>query len=272
MTTFARICLAVALCGLADAARAALPEHRPKPGGIAVVEVGAGSVRPEVRFADRPVLLMRDAGRWYAIVGIPLRQDVGTATVTVVAGGTESRIDFEVTPHAYREQRLEVERSYVEPDQAQLDRIFGERRIIDAALNAFRDVEVDSLSLPAPVPGRRSPSFGFRRFFNDQPRSPHSGMDIAANLGTPIVAPRAGVVTATGNYFFNGNTVIVDHGQGFVTMYCHLDRIDVEEADTVEAGDVLGLVGATGRVTGAHLHFGTYLTGTAVDPALLLEP
>ena len=97
-------------------------------------------------------------------------------------------------------------------------------------------------------------------------------MDIAAATGVPILAPKSGVVTATGDYFFNGNTVIVDHGQGFVTLYCHLDRIDVGEGDTVTKGDVLGLVGATGRVTGAHLHFGTYLTGTAVDPALILEP
>ena len=129
---------------------------------------------------------------------------------------------------------------------------------------------MESLSLSAPVAGSRSSSFGFRRFFNDQPRSPHSGMDIAANRGTTVVAPLSGIVRATGDYFFNGNTVLLDHGQGFVTMYCHLDRIDVSESDVVEAGMSLGIVGATGRVTGPHLHFGTYLGGTAVDPALVL--
>ncbi len=253
-------------------ALAALPGHAPKPGGIAVVEVRKNAERPEVRFGDRRTMVIPDNGRWFAVVGVPLSQPVGPANLSVVsADGGESTIEFEVVPHSYREQRLTVERSYVEPDQRQLDRIFGERKIIDAAINNFRSVPVESLSLPVPVPGRRSPSFGFRRFFNDQPRSPHSGMDIAANLGTPVAAPRAGIVTATGNYFFNGNTVLLDHGQGFVTMYCHLDRIDVEEMQAVEPGDTLGLVGATGRVTGAHLHFGTYLTGTAIDPALLLE-
>ena len=247
-------------------ARAELPGHDPRPGGIAVLEVGDGDIAPDVRFGERPVLVMRDAGRWYGVVGIPLRREPGPATLTI----DDETLEFEVVPHQYREQRLTVERSYVEPDQAQLDRIFAERRIIDAALGNYRDAELTSLALPAPVPGRQSPSFGFRRFFNDQPRSPHSGMDITANLGTEIVAPRAGVVTATGEYFFNGNTVIVDHGQGFVTMYCHLHRIDVEEGQTIEPGDVLGLVGATGRVTGAHLHFGTYLTGTAVDPAIFV--
>ena len=182
-----------------------------------------------------------------------------------------ANITFDVTSHSYREQRLTVtNQSYVTPDQAQLDRIGRERKIIDGALQAFRQIPVESLALAAPVDGRRSSSFGLRRLFNDQPRSPHKGMDIAAGSGTPILAPRDGIVSATGDYFFNGNTVIVDHGQGYVTMYCHLSRIGVEEGQSVEAGDVLGDVGATGRVTGPHLHFGTYLNGTAVDPALLL--
>ncbi|MCG8369716.1 MAG: peptidoglycan DD-metalloendopeptidase family protein [Proteobacteria bacterium] len=250
------------------AALAATADSR-RPGGIVIEDVGAADrPAPVVEFDGRRIMTMRDGGRWKAVVGVPLGAETGPLRFSV-DGNTVSVTLF---PHGYAEQRLTIRnRSYVTPDQAQLDRIGRERKIIDAALNNFRDVPVDGIDLAAPVEGRRSSSFGLRRFFNDQPRSPHKGMDIAAASGTPIVAPRAGIVTATGNYFFNGNTVIVDHGQGFVTMYCHLSEIGVEEGQDVARGGPLGTVGATGRVTGPHLHFGTYLNGTAVDPSILLE-
>ncbi len=248
----------------------AAPEHSPWPGGIAVIDVGpAAAPRPVVEFEDRRVLVTKNGSRWMAAVGIPLDAPTGQMSIRV---NTARNVAFEVRDHTYREQRLTVKnKKHVNPDEAQLERIGRERRIIDSALANWRDVDVDSAALAAPVDGRRSSSFGLRRFFNDQPRSPHKGMDIAAPEGTVIAAPGNGVVTATGNFFFNGNTVIIDHGQGFVTMYCHLSEIGVEEGQQLESGDPIGAVGATGRVTGPHLHFGTYLNGTAVDPALLLQ-
>ena len=248
----------------------AAPGDSRRPGGVAIIDVGSAELpRPEVRYADRSILVMQDADRWRAVVGIPLDAQTGETMVSV--NGVE--VTVAINEHAYAEQRLTVKnQSYVTPDQAQLDRIGRERKIIDGALSNFRDVPVTGVALATPVDGPRSSSFGKRRFFNDQPRSPHKGMDIAAATGEPIVAPLPGIVTATGDYFFNGNTIIIDHGQGYVTMYCHLSDIGVEEGQEVLVGETIGAIGATGRVTGPHLHFGTYLNGTAVDPAIFLEP
>ena len=247
---------------------AAAPVHSPWPGGIAVIDVGSADLpEPIVRLSGERVLVLRDGNRWTAIVGVALDATAGQASVAV---NGERDIDFEILAHAYREQRLSVDKSFVTLGEKELERVGREHNIIDAALGNWRDAAFDDISFESPVDGPRSSSFGLRRFFNGQPRSPHKGMDIAAAKGTAIAAPRDGVVTATGNYFFNGNTVIIDHGQGLVTMYCHLSEISINEGQAVASGDAIGAVGATGRVTGPHLHFGTYLNGTAVDPALLL--
>jgi murein DD-endopeptidase MepM/ murein hydrolase activator NlpD len=262
-------CVLLILCGAAQA----LPHHSPWPGGIAVVPI-AGESRPVVTVNAKPALVVRAGDEWVAIIGIPLDQDDTEPLLATITrpGDTTDRITIELQAADYRVQRLNVDRKYVEPDQASLERIFAERKIIDGALGNWRTHEPTAVSLQTPVPGRRSSSFGSRRIFNDQPRSPHKGMDIAANSGTPVLAPRGGVVSATGDYYFNGNTVILDHGQGFVSLYCHLSEIDVVEGQEVLPGELLGKVGATGRVTGPHLHFATYLNSTAVDPALLIQP
>lgn len=244
-------------------------ESAPRPGGIVLIDAGpVGETTPEVKYDGKAVLVYQDGERWTAAIGIPL----ATAPSEAVAMVDDTPVLFDVEAHGYAEQRLTIKnREYVTPNEKQLERIKSERVIIDNALNNWRDAELDSIALATPVEGRRSSSFGLRRFYNDQPRSPHSGMDIAAVEGTPVLAPRDGIVTAIGDFYFNGNTVIVDHGQGLVTMYCHLSAIDVALGDTINPGEQLGAVGATGRVTGAHLHFGVYLGGAAVDPAILLD-
>lgn len=246
----------------------ALPDHAPHPGGIAVIDLGPASQgAPDVRLGGKRVATVQHDGRWHALVGIPLDQAPGPLALSVA----DAAITIDVQPHSYREQHLTVAPEYVSPGEEALARIAREREPISSAIAGFSDRPLDAARLLAPVPGNRSTSFGSRRFFNNEPRSPHRGMDLSGASGAPVLAVQDGTVALAGDFYFTGNTVILDHGQGLITLYAHLSHIDVEPGEIVARGDILGNVGATGRVTGPHLHFATYLNGTAVDPALLLE-
>ena len=252
----------------------ALPRESRVPGGIAILDLGASERSPgDVIFNEHRAPVLRRPEGWVALVGIPLDTKPGphAALLRPANDAPERQLAFTVTPKKYDEQRLKVaEKRHVDPLQEDLERIARERIRIDAALGHYSSEFTPQLALQPPVPGRRSSSFGLRRFFNDQPRNPHTGMDIAAPEGTPIASPAPGRVLDTGDFFFNGNTVFVDHGLGVVTIFCHLDRIDVKAGDLVDTGTPLGQVGATGRVTGPHLHWGIAVNRALVDPALFL--
>jgi len=190
----------------------------------------------------------------------------------VTRGDSSARVPFVVRPHAYPTERLTVEPKHVDlsaQDQARWER---EQAHLKEVLDGFTEELTPTLTLQAPVPGKRAPTFGSRRVFNGQARNPHSGMDIAAPTGTPVASPAAGVVRDVQDYFFNGQTVIVDHGQGLYTLVCHLSRAQVTVGESVAAGATVGLSGATGRVTGPHVHFSVILNHAFVNPALLLTP
>lgn len=252
---------------------ALLPEASAVPGGVVVLPIdGPAEAVPVATLEGARTMVLRDGERWVAVVGIPLDTKPGRQELVVSQSGKSTRIGFDVAAKQYDVQKLTVAPGQVDLSKANLERVDKERAKIRAALRTFSDRPPATLRLEPPVPGERSSSYGLRRFFNDQPRSPHTGMDIAAPTGTPIRAPADGVIADVGDYFFNGNTVFIDHGSGLVTMYCHLSRTDVKPGETVATGQVIGAVGATGRVTGPHLHFGVTLNGTMVDPALFLAP
>ncbi|MFO7306685.1 MAG: peptidoglycan DD-metalloendopeptidase family protein [Gammaproteobacteria bacterium] len=264
--------LALTLCTLATLAHA-LPRESRVPGGVALVSLptGAGDRAPLATLNGKRLAVVEHEGRWLAVVGIPLDTAPGEHKVIVHTSEGKVEVPFRVAEKQYRTQHLTIKNQrLVTPKPEDLERIAAERRRSRQALQRFTDTMMPSFRFAAPVSGTRSDSYGARRILNGQPRQPHSGMDIAAPTGTPVLAPADGEVVEVGDFFFNGNTVFVDHGAGLVTMYCHLDRIDVKRGDRVKAGDMLGTVGATGRVTGPHLHWGVSLNGAMVDPALFL--
>ena len=277
-----RLCgaaLATVLIGAAGAAT--LPTQKAVPGGVVLLTLtrpAAGdsdSAPPKAYFGDAPVMVVPRGsghkGQWLAIVGIPLAQATGAAQLRVEGLGADSQLrEFQVQPAHYRTQRLTVAPSKVDLSGDDLKRSEAEHAHIHAQLSTYSSGVPATLRMHAPVPGVRSSSFGLRRFFNGEARDPHSGMDIAAAQGEPVHAAATGVVIDTGNYFFSGNTVMIDHGSGLITLYCHLSKIGVQAGQRVEVDQVIGAVGATGRVTGPHLHFGVVLNRVSVDPALFL--
>jgi murein DD-endopeptidase MepM/ murein hydrolase activator NlpD len=249
----------------------ALPKNSPVPGGIAVVEVGLNSQpAPQVRWGEQSLAVVSDKGRWFALLGIPLDTLPGELEIQVINGTNVSSKTIPVLVKNYPEQRLTIkDKRKVEPAPDDLLRIERERKITEAVKRQFTD-SAPQTEFALPAKGPLSSRFGLRRVFNGLPRNPHAGLDVAVGIGAPISAPADGVVANTGDYFFNGNTVFIDHGQGLISAYMHLSRIDVRYGQPVKKGEIIAAVGATGRVTGPHLHWAVILNNTPVDPELFL--
>lgn len=271
------------LCGLsaisfAAAPSNALPDESRVPGGIAIIPLTDinTKARPNAWYRGNQVMVLSSAGtdyadksKWLAVAGIPLSAKASQKQ-HLRANGTS--FYFKVDDKEYKAQYLTIKnKRHVEPDPEDVKRWRTEKAKMVAAFKTWSQPSAPVVSFELPAKGPFSSPFGLKRFYNKQPRNPHSGLDIAAPHGAPITAPAEGVVVDTGDYFFNGQTVIVDHGFGLTTMYCHMSKIDVAIGDTVKTGDKLGEIGKTGRVTGPHLHWGVSLNNTRVDPTLFLE-
>ncbi len=248
-----------------------LPKEEAVPGGVKILHLdSAGAAMPYVEVDGHRALVLQDGPDWVAVIGIPLSAPQGPVHVIVRGSNGRQELEFTVGTKQYASQSLKVAPRQVNPTAADLARINEDKIRTEQALSHWSMTPPESLRLPPPVPGPHSSSFGMRRVFNGQSRNPHGGMDIAAPAGTPVLLPIAGTVVDTGNYFFTGNTVFVDHGRGLISMYCHLSAIDVAVGQQVPAGSRIGAVGMTGRATGPHLHWGLNLNRAWVDPALFL--
>ena len=245
-----------------------LPIDSRIPGGIAVIPLKDKT--DNVSFKGKKVWKVNDRNdQTWAVIGIPLSQKVGQVEYKI--NGKD--FSFSIKDKAYREQHLTVKRKHSNPPADQIKRIQKESRLSKGAFTTFSDINKNKPYQPflLPAKGPLSSPFGLKRFFNEQARRPHSGIDIAAPRGSNIIAPADGEVILTGEFFFNGNSIFIDHGQGLITMYCHMDQLDIAMGDTVKAGDVIGKVGSTGRVTGPHLHWTVSLNNSRIEPLLFTE-
>lgn len=246
------------------------------PGGVAVIALGDSENLPEAPralYEDHPLMVLLDSdGVWIAVVGLDLKVQPGQHFITVLDGNDKRELSFSIEHKDYEAQHIRLKnQKHVTPDPDQVKRYEREYQEQMNAYRSFRAVMPSNIGLDKPVEGRLSSPFGLRRFFNGEERNPHSGLDFAVPLGTPVKAPADGVVTIVADYFFNGKTVFIDHGMGLVTMYCHLSGFDVSVGDVVKRGQVIARVGATGRATGPHLHWNVSLNNARVDPALFIQ-
>jgi murein DD-endopeptidase MepM/ murein hydrolase activator NlpD len=228
----------------------------------------------EVQWQTKTVPAVRVNDSWMTVLGIDLdtRDGEHKAAVTVTFEG--GRVDkretlINVVEKKYPTTELKVAEQFVQLSKANLDRANREAKETDAIFNTITNEALWTEPFTSPIPGRTGTNFGHRRVFNGEPRAPHGGADLRATTGTPIHATNRGRVVLAKNLFFTGNTVILDHGLGIYTLYAHLSRIDVKRDTIVKNGQIVGLAGATGRVTGPHLHWGTRAQGARVDPFTL---
>jgi murein DD-endopeptidase MepM/ murein hydrolase activator NlpD len=245
-----------------------------RPGEVMLVSVTApeDAAAVDVRAFDRTTSAYRVAGgTWQALLGIDLDQATGAYRIVVTTGaGATAEKAFTVTARAFPTRTLKVNPDFVNPPPAVMARIADETRFTQELLASVSPQRLWSTPFRVPVPHKANSSFGTRSVFNGEPRNPHAGTDFLSPAGTPIHAPNAGRVVAARDLFFSGRTVILDHGLGVFSQLAHLSSIEVAEGEMVQPGQVVGRVGATGRVTGAHLHWGLRIGPARVDPLSLL--
>jgi murein DD-endopeptidase MepM/ murein hydrolase activator NlpD len=237
-------------------------------------EPGVKSV--EIAWDNKKVPAFHVEDRWTTILGVDLDAKPGKHIANVLFTMQDGTVDkreavIEVERKKYPTTELKVDEKYVELSKPDLARANRESKETEAIYATITNEMLWDQPFGVPIPGESGTNFGHRRIFNGQPRAPHTGADLHAKTGTPIHATNRGRVVLAKSLFFTGNTVILDHGLGVYSLYAHLSQIDVKREDMVSNGQLLGLAGATGRVTGPHLHWGMRVQGARVDPFTLVD-
>jgi murein DD-endopeptidase MepM/ murein hydrolase activator NlpD len=251
-----------------------------QPGEVVMLTVESPRLLHDVRVGafnrSFPCFETADPPMWTGLIGIDLATTPGqyVARFTALdADGKPVTADYPLTvaPKAFATRALTVDERFVSPPPEALARIQKEAAKVSAILDVASPERYWAGPFVLPVPGRPISEFGKRSVYNGHPRSPHTGTDFAGAAGTPVRAPNAGRVVLAANLYYSGNTIILDHGQGLYSYFGHLSSFSAHEGDTVAAGELVGKVGATGLVTGPHLHWSVRLAGTRVDPLSLVD-
>lgn len=245
-------------------------------GGISLITIRTESgEHPQVIWLNKTIQMVPEAQKklWQGFLAADLKQPKGRQNVTVKIdpSNQNTRIELEITAKDYGVQRLTLPPHMVELDDKTLKRVLAEQKIIQALWKTPDPTPLWHGAFLRPVPGIVVGPFGKGRIINEQPRSPHSGVDLRGAAGTPVKATNRGRITLTDEHFFSGRSVVIDHGGEILSMYFHLEKILVQSGEIVEKGQVIGLVGSTGRASGPHLHWGVRLNGVRIDPLVLLD-
>jgi len=248
-----------------------------QPGELVVLTMKTGSPALSVRvhaFGRETSAFEVGSGKWRALVGIDLDANPGPVRLEIearTAGRTVgTTYELHVKPKRFPTRTLRVDEAFVNPPADVQPRIELEAKELSEIWATSSSERLWNGPFVRPVPGEANSSFGTRSVFNGKPRNPHSGADFLSPAGTPIEAPNGGRVALARELYFSGNTVIIDHGLGLSSLLAHMSSIAVHDGDHVSAGDIVGRVGATGRVTGPHLHWAVRVNGARVDPLSLL--
>jgi murein DD-endopeptidase MepM/ murein hydrolase activator NlpD len=246
----------------------------PRPGDLVVLTIltptPAEAVRVRVFGRDLPSIGINNS-TVSVLVGIDLAVAPGAYRVAIEAGATRTMFPLLVTTRKFATRTLNVDPAFVNPPASAVSRIQREAKELEQMWQTSTSPKLWEGAFVAPVPQPANSAFGTRTILNGEPRSPHSGADFGSPTGTPVKAPNAGRVVLADSLYYTGNTVVIDHGLGLYSLFAHLSEIDVHVEDMVKTGEVIGAVGATGRVTGPHLHWSVRVNGARVDPVSLLE-
>lgn len=265
--------------GVGSAARVTLSPEQPSPGELFLVTVDEATTVTGVRaeFGDREFQLWPNGpDGWQGLVAVDRDRLPGLAPLVLTRESGKGRRTFAeatvtIAPREYPEQQLTVKKGMVDLSPEDQARAARENRLIRKTLGRTAPDRLWRSPFAMPLEGPITSTFGVRRVYNSSPRGYHSGLDVAAPRGTPVLAAAEGTVVLVGEFFYTGRTVFVDHGLGLYTAYFHLDAVGVTDGQTLGAGDEIGRVGSTGRSTGPHLHWGVYLSGRKTDPLTLLR-